>query len=151
MSPPLLRGDATLPPEDEIARLVEDTALHAHNNNDLFHRLRQLIGEDPEELLEMAGLGVKAQASAIRLAHFAILAAIETLAAQPVQRDEHSWEAARVAVDFHFRRGPEEEGNNTEDERPWPASQETTEGARARHESDSDEDDLEVGNSFSEI
>eukprot|EP00058_Branchiostoma_floridae_P022020 XP_002607510.1 hypothetical protein BRAFLDRAFT_69941 [Branchiostoma floridae] len=128
----------------EIARFTEDTALHAHNDDDLFHRLRQLIGEDPKELLEMTGLDVKAQASAIRLAHFAILTANETLAAQPVQRDEASREA--------FQDGPSTLGKSQRKRPTTPRTNAPGQPPRKQRrerepdtssESDSDEDDLQ--------
>ncbi|CAH1264241.1 NUDT14 [Branchiostoma lanceolatum] len=66
----------------------------------LLENLRRLTGEDPETLLELASLDPKDQASAIRLAHVAIILANNTLVAQPIRQDRASLATAKAAVDL---------------------------------------------------
>eukprot|EP00058_Branchiostoma_floridae_P022010 XP_002607500.1 hypothetical protein BRAFLDRAFT_69931 [Branchiostoma floridae] len=114
-SPPVLRADATLvnrsilpllrelrkpdgpPEEDQLARFEAETPLSAYNAEEISERI---AGEAPEDLMEMAGMDPKPEASMRKLAysHCAILAANNITAAQPIKQDKDSRDATQAAV-----------------------------------------------------
>ncbi|XP_019613696.1 PREDICTED: uncharacterized protein LOC109461746, partial [Branchiostoma belcheri] len=93
-----VRGEEDLPDEPLRARFTKDVALDTLNREEIGERLQRLTGEDPETILEMAGLPPKEQASIVRLAHFTILTANSTMDAQPVRQDQAAKDAAQAAV-----------------------------------------------------
>ncbi|CAH1242469.1 Hypp6741 [Branchiostoma lanceolatum] len=118
MSAPILRTDATLvghrltpilskvkggeplPPEDLRARFEADKALTALNRDDIITRLKEITAEDPDTLLQLVNLDHKDHEVLVRFAHFVILAANETMDAQPIHQTEASKAAAQLAADL---------------------------------------------------
>ncbi|XP_078615981.1 uncharacterized protein LOC144884497 [Branchiostoma floridae x Branchiostoma japonicum] len=93
-----VKGDEPLPSEELCARFESDKKLIEYNDKDLIQRLKSLTADDPEALLQLAGLDHKSQDMLIRLAHFAILAANDTTSAQPINDTEAAKTAAQAAV-----------------------------------------------------
>ncbi|XP_019632623.1 PREDICTED: uncharacterized protein LOC109476175 [Branchiostoma belcheri] len=124
---PVLRrckGDEALPSEEHRARFEPGTALAAYSRDDLETRVKELTASDPEELLDLAGLNPKEQSSLVRLAHFLILAANETMAAQPVDQTKTGRIAAQAAVGLLHEKPDAESGSNTK-KRPTPPANDT--------------------------
>eukprot|EP00058_Branchiostoma_floridae_P026218 XP_002611708.1 hypothetical protein BRAFLDRAFT_117076 [Branchiostoma floridae] len=176
-SPPVLRADATLvnrsilpllrelrkpdgpPEEDQLARFEAETPLSAYNAGEIAARIGALTGEPPEELMEMAGMDPKAEASMRKLAHCAILAANNITAAQPIKQDKASRDAAQAAVGLveddpsTTEDGPSTSGLGRKDgKRPATAPPKAAPGRQGKKskrdpasssESDSDDDDME--------
>ncbi|XP_019632481.1 PREDICTED: uncharacterized protein LOC109476071 [Branchiostoma belcheri] len=148
-----VRGEEPLPPEDRRARFGQETALHALDQDDLREKTKTLTGQDPENLLLMAGLDHKDHTAALRLAHFAIIMANEAAAAQPVQ--PAGKKAALAAADL-LEDDPPPVKKSGETKRPAPPKASGS-GQRpppkkqrkapapdtSSESSDSDEDDLE--------
>eukprot|EP00058_Branchiostoma_floridae_P027235 XP_002612726.1 hypothetical protein BRAFLDRAFT_97295 [Branchiostoma floridae] len=86
------------PEEDQLARFEAETPLSAYNAEEISERIGALPGEAPEDLMEMAGMDPKPEASMRKLAHCAILAANNITAAQPIKQDKASRDAAQAAV-----------------------------------------------------
>ncbi|XP_035665781.1 uncharacterized protein LOC118409020 [Branchiostoma floridae] len=176
-SPPVLRADATLvnrsilpllrelrkpdgpPEEDQLARFEAETPLSAYNAGEIAARIGALTGEPPEDLMEMAGMDPKAEASMRKLAHCAILAANNITAAQPIKQDKASRDAAQAAVGLveddpsTSEDGPSTSGLGRKDgKRPATAPPKAAPGRQGKKskrdpasssESDSDDDDME--------
>ncbi|XP_019620334.1 PREDICTED: uncharacterized protein LOC109466909 [Branchiostoma belcheri] len=70
-----VRSDTETPDEPLRARFLADVPLQDHSGDELAGHIKKLTGEEPDLLYSMTGRDPKSQATAIRLAHFLILAA----------------------------------------------------------------------------
>ncbi|XP_066265165.1 uncharacterized protein [Branchiostoma lanceolatum] len=108
------------PPDEFLARFETEVPLRQHDADDILERIGTLTGEPPEALLRMALLDLKDKESAVRLAHFTIVAANEILVGQEISAEKAAGDAAVAAVK---RLSPTEPGTpNGKDKQPPPTS-----------------------------
>ncbi|XP_078576596.1 uncharacterized protein LOC144862167 [Branchiostoma floridae x Branchiostoma japonicum] len=96
-----VRGETPLPEEDLLARFSADVPLGNLSDNELSERLETLTGQDTVFLLAMTGMDPKAHETIVRLAHFLILAANDTVAPrQQIQPSKASKTAAQAVANL---------------------------------------------------
>ncbi|CAH1277593.1 Hypp9708, partial [Branchiostoma lanceolatum] len=113
-----VRSDSPLPEEDLIATYFPDVPLRSLSRDELEEHMADLTGESLDLLLSMAGLDVKDQDAAIRLAHFTIIAANNTATvSQKIAASQASKKAAQAVANML-----DGQDNTTQEKTPPPAT-----------------------------